>query len=111
MGFGSLGGPELLLIVLALVLIFGASKLGDIGGALGKSIREFKKASAEDAPVPAQPLAPVAETPAAVGAASRPSIRDDRPAVPEYHPAKANSEYRPPASSEAVVAADQSPRA
>ena len=111
MRLGSLGPVELILIVMVIVLIFGASKLGDIGGALGKSIREFKKASAEDAPVPSQPLAPVAETPAAVGAASRPSIRDDRSAVPEYHPAKANSEHRPPASSEAAVAADQNPRA
>ena len=45
MRFGSLGPVELILIVLAIVLIFGASKLGDIGGALGKSIREFKKSS------------------------------------------------------------------
>jgi sec-independent protein translocase protein TatA len=45
MRFGSLGPVELILIVLAIVLIFGASKLGDIGGALGKSIREFRKAS------------------------------------------------------------------
>ena len=45
MRLGSLGPVELILIVLAIVLIFGASKLGDIGGALGKSIREFRKAS------------------------------------------------------------------
>lgn len=43
MRFGPLGPVELILIVLVIVLIFGASKLGDIGGALGKSIREFKK--------------------------------------------------------------------
>jgi len=42
---GDLGAPELILIVVALVLVFGAGKLGDIGGALGKSVREFKKAS------------------------------------------------------------------
>ena len=52
MRFGSLGPVELILIVLAIVLIFGASKIGDIGGALGKSIKEFKKASKdEDEPV------------------------------------------------------------
>lgn len=45
MRLGGLGAPELILIVLAIVLIFGASKLGDIGGAMGKSIREFRKAS------------------------------------------------------------------
>ena len=48
MRFGSLGPTELILIVLAIVLIFGASKLGDIGGALGKSIKEFKKASKDE---------------------------------------------------------------
>jgi sec-independent protein translocase protein TatA len=35
-----------LLIILAIVLlIFGPGKLGDVGGALGKSIREFRKSS------------------------------------------------------------------
>jgi sec-independent protein translocase protein TatA len=48
MRFGSLGPTELILIVLAIVLIFGASKLGDIGGAVGKSIKEFKKASKDE---------------------------------------------------------------
>ena len=37
-------GPlEITLIVVAVVLIFGVGKLGDIGGALGKSIREFRR--------------------------------------------------------------------
>jgi sec-independent protein translocase protein TatA len=48
MRLGSLGPVELILIVLAIVLIFGASKLGDIGGALGKSIKEFRKASRDE---------------------------------------------------------------
>ncbi|MGD9892647.1 MAG: twin-arginine translocase TatA/TatE family subunit [Dehalococcoidia bacterium] len=48
MRLGSLGPTELILIVLAIILIFGASKLGDIGGALGKSIKEFKKSSRDE---------------------------------------------------------------
>ena len=48
MRLGSLGPVELILIVLAIVLIFGASKLGDLGGALGKSIKEFKRASKDE---------------------------------------------------------------
>jgi len=37
--------PSHLLILLVIVLlIFGPSKLGDVGGALGKAIRDFKKA-------------------------------------------------------------------
>jgi sec-independent protein translocase protein TatA len=35
--------PELVLILIALVLVFGVGKLGDIGGALGRGIREFKQ--------------------------------------------------------------------
>jgi len=38
-----LGGLEIALIVVAIVLIFGVGKLGQLGGALGKSIREFRK--------------------------------------------------------------------
>lgn len=38
-----IGAPELLLILLILLLLFGASKLPEIAKALGKSIKEFKK--------------------------------------------------------------------
>lgn len=36
-----LGPLEIILIVVAVILVFGVGKLGNIGGALGKSIREF----------------------------------------------------------------------
>ncbi len=42
-----LGPFELLLILAIVVLIFGVGKMADIGGALGKSIREFRKAARE----------------------------------------------------------------
>jgi sec-independent protein translocase protein TatA len=38
-----LGWLEIALIVVAVVLIFGVGKLGQVGGALGKSIREFRR--------------------------------------------------------------------
>ncbi len=40
--FGTLGTPELLIILFILVLIFGASKLPQLGGAVGRTIRNFK---------------------------------------------------------------------
>ncbi len=43
-----IGVPELLIIAVIVVLLFGPGKAADIGGALGKSIREFRKASRED---------------------------------------------------------------
>ncbi|MFV0635491.1 twin-arginine translocase TatA/TatE family subunit [Mitsuokella sp.] len=43
-----LGVPELVLILIIGLVIFGPGKLPDVGKALGKSIREFKSASAEE---------------------------------------------------------------
>ena len=45
--FGSLGGPELLLILLLALLIFGPRKLPEIGKTVGRSLAEFRKASAD----------------------------------------------------------------
>jgi sec-independent protein translocase protein TatA len=42
--FGQIGTPELLLFLLIIVLLFGASRLRDIGGALGGAIRDFRSA-------------------------------------------------------------------
>ena len=39
---------HLTLLIIVLVLVFGASKIGDVGGALGKSIREFRKEAGKD---------------------------------------------------------------
>jgi sec-independent protein translocase protein TatA len=40
-----LGAPELLIILVIVLLIFGAGKLPQIGNALGRSIREFRETS------------------------------------------------------------------
>ena len=45
--FGHLGIPELLVILFIIILIFGASRLPDIGRGLGKGIRNFKDATKE----------------------------------------------------------------
>lgn len=42
MGFGNLGIWEVMLILVVLLLVFGARRLPEIGSALGKGIREFK---------------------------------------------------------------------
>ncbi|WP_270402097.1 twin-arginine translocase TatA/TatE family subunit [Megasphaera elsdenii] len=39
-----LGAPELLLILVIALVVFGPGKLPTIGSALGKSLREFKEA-------------------------------------------------------------------
>ena len=49
-----LGPFELLLILAIVVLIFGVGKMSDIGGAMGKSIREFRKAAKEPDELPSE---------------------------------------------------------
>jgi len=44
---GPLGGGEILVILVIVLIIFGPSKLPQMGQALGKAIKEFKKAGQE----------------------------------------------------------------
>ncbi|MBC7326736.1 twin-arginine translocase TatA/TatE family subunit [bacterium] len=44
MEFGRLGLPELLLIFLLIILLFGSKRLPELGKAIGQGLREFKKA-------------------------------------------------------------------
>ncbi len=73
--FPQLGAPELVIILVIALMVFGAGKLPDVGSALGKGIREFKKATtdeppreiaastAEPAPAPPPQAAPVEASP------------------------------------------------
>ncbi len=40
-----IGGPELMLIMFIILLLFGANKLPELARGLGKSVKEFKKAA------------------------------------------------------------------
>jgi len=68
-----IGGPEVLLIMLVALLLFGSQRLPDLARSLGKSIREFKKATsgleeelrrAMEAPPPSPPPRPPPVPPA-----------------------------------------------
>jgi len=41
--FQSLGAPELLIILAIVVVLFGATRIGDIGKGVGRGIREFRR--------------------------------------------------------------------
>ncbi len=59
---GSLGWPELILLALLVIVLFGARKLPEIGRGLGEGIRSFRTAMRPDEPDRArgadQPLVP-----------------------------------------------------
>ena len=67
------GPVELIIILVIALLILGPGKLPDVGSALGKSIREFRKASSDlsdsvkvdTSPLANPPAAPSADAPAA----------------------------------------------
>ena len=69
----TLGPWELVIVLVIVVVIFGAGRLSGVGGAVGKSIREFRKATTDDpsahaatAPPPAAPVTSPTVTPSAV---------------------------------------------
>ena len=43
MGFGNLGFGEIMIILLIVLLLFGAKRIPEIAGSMGKGIREFKR--------------------------------------------------------------------
>jgi TatA/E family protein of Tat protein translocase len=112
-------GPlELVIILVIALLILGPGKLPDVGAALGKSIKEFRKASSDvqeavsvnvdTSPLPATPPpapvapAPVAPAPAATTAAPAPAAAVE-PAPP------ATDAVADPAPAPSTTAADSSP--
>jgi sec-independent protein translocase protein TatA len=44
-----IGIPELVIILVIVMIIFGVGRLPEVGGALGKAIREFRKSQTEKA--------------------------------------------------------------
>ena len=48
--FGGLGPPEIIIIFLVILLLFGGKKLPELAKGLGKGIKEFKNAQTEEEP-------------------------------------------------------------
>src|SRR5215211_5142032 len=83
----TLGAPELIIILVIIILIFGVGKLPEVGQALGKGIREFRGAAdggADDENTPTKTVTPAAPAPAPVaveGPRTAPSVEAPRPPV------------------------------
>jgi len=113
--FGPIGGPELFLILIIALIVFGPRKLPEVGKSMGKMLVEFRRASTDfkrtiegeieaeklqtQAPAPAPtapPLATEARTPAtpapSADAASAAAVASADPAPP---PAPSNQPIEP----------------
>lgn len=81
--FGSLGFTELILILVIVLIIFGAGKLPQLGEGLGKAIKGFKKSvhEADAIEAEAQAAAQQAAAPQAVSAAPAQNVTVDQSAA------------------------------
>jgi sec-independent protein translocase protein TatA len=45
---GTVGGPQIVIILFLILLLFGARRLPELAGSIGKSMKEFRKAASEE---------------------------------------------------------------
>ena len=104
-------GPlELVIILVIALLILGPGRLPDVGASLGKSIREFRKASSDvqeavNVNVDTTPIPPAAAAPAAATAPTPAPVAEAPAPAPEPAPAD-SSDPTETASARSTNAAD-----
>lgn len=108
----NIGAPELIIILIIALVVIGPGRLPDVGAALGKSIREFRKASSDvqeavnvnvdTSPLPPTPAAPVA--PASPAATQVPTATG-APAAPVTAPPAESSSTTSPTSADSTTVA------
>jgi len=90
-----LGGSELLLIMFVILILFGGDKLPQLAKGLGKSMREFKKASSDIQEEIRKAIDAVPDTPTPPKTVSLPPKKDPEP-PPGAPPAAQKTEEFPP---------------
>jgi TatA/E family protein of Tat protein translocase len=94
--FGTLGFSELIIILVIILIIFGAGRLPQIGEGVGKALKGFKK-EVHEAPPPVEPDAQTASAPApaAPQVAPQAPIEDAKIASPQPDAPKPTAPYTP----------------
>ncbi|HEY7847723.1 MAG TPA: twin-arginine translocase TatA/TatE family subunit [Candidatus Limnocylindria bacterium] len=73
---GPIGWPELIILLVVVLIVFGPGKLPDIGNAIGRGVREFRKASDDlEGSIRGETKKPSSSSPAAAA----PAPSSDRP--------------------------------
>jgi TatA/E family protein of Tat protein translocase len=71
---GPIGWPELIILLVVVLIVFGPGKLPDIGNAIGRGVREFRKASNDlESSIRGEPNKPAPTPP------PEPATTDDKP--------------------------------
>jgi len=112
--FGSLGMPEVLVILLLVLLLFGPKRLPQIGRTLGRGLREFRQATSElkrtveteMASVDVEPERPAPAAAIAPAAAKHTVERSDSPAAPVASTEVTRSPELPGEAADAARAAE-----
>ena len=94
-----IGPVELAIIVIIALIVVGPGKLPDVGAALGKSIREFRKAATDvKDSTRLEPVAESSQASASASSASAPAASVTTPAAPPAAPATPAPEPAEPPS-------------
>jgi sec-independent protein translocase protein TatA len=78
----NIGFSELLVILLILILVFGASRLPALGEGLGKAIRGFKRSFSQDEKIEVTPVAPKRVTDASEHVSDAEIVDDSKSTTP-----------------------------
>ena len=82
LAFGSPSGPDLIILLVIVLVLFGAKRLPELARGLGQSVNEFKKAKdefdKEVAKTPETPASPAATTIAPPQSSAPETIKDEQ---------------------------------
>ena len=96
--FGNLGATEILLILLVVLLVFGAKRIPEIARGLGKGIREFKDATNDIKRELTVSDTPPPSAPPQIGHPQQPHAPAAPPPQPQYAPPPSAPPAPPPSA-------------
>lgn len=85
----NLGAPELIIVLVVVLIVFGPGRLPSIGQSLGKGIREFRKATTHEEEKKPEPVAKAEIAPTPVAPAPPPDVAPVAPSATNTDPAPA----------------------
>jgi sec-independent protein translocase protein TatA len=99
LAFLDVGGTELMMIMLVILLLFGSKRMPDLARGIGKTIREFRKATSgleeelrraietpPSPPQPRKPAAPPGMPPSPIIVPQHPPVETPRPPDEHHYP-------------------------